>query len=77
MRPDEDKRLVSMGKGEPTCERCIIELHPSGDGSVCDDCGLNPIQRAAEMSNFIRQTARREMSFERSELVQRFRILNS
>jgi len=77
MRPDKDTRLVSMGKSEATCEKCMMELYPGGSDDVCMDCQLNPINSSDDFGRFIDKTVSRENSFDLDELLQRHRKMNS
>lgn len=43
MRPDQDEKLIAMGKGSNTCDACV-EINPTLSDNVCDTCKLNPLK---------------------------------
>lgn len=71
MRPDQDPRLVSMGKGEPTCEKCMMELYSDASDSICNDCALKPAQGSDEMKELLDKSIDREFSGPISESIAR------
>ncbi len=57
MEPDKDKRLIAMGKGEPTCDLCI-KLYPDFD--ECETCSLNSMIDSDEAAKkFVMDSMRR------------------
>jgi len=60
VRPDQDSRLTSMGKGEPTCDLCF-QFYPGGSETddVCDDCKLNPMETEGGKTQFIKDATDR------------------
>ena len=76
MRPDQDERLTSMGIGEPTCDKCMMELYAGGDDSICNDCQLRPTQSEEGKKNFLKAAANREFSLPIEKSVDRFGKLN-
>jgi len=67
MRPDQDKRLLEMGKGNDTCSKCMNQLYSSVDDEICDDCNLNPLKSGTENLNQFIGDALKEAQ-EKSEL---------
>ncbi len=75
MRPDQDLRLTSIGIGEPTCEKCTMELYVGADDSVCNDCNLNPMKRG-DAEKFMKDALDRESGLPLAQLVERNAIMN-
>lgn len=77
-RPDQDEELIVMGVGEPTCEKCMMELYPNAPDSICDECDLNTMKRGKkqEANKFLDDTIKRESLLPIEELLHRNTILN-
>lgn len=75
MRPDENPVLIAMRPSEKTCDKCITELYPNEDPSVCDDCKLNSAKNGG-IEKFIEESAKREFSLPVKEVLRRHEIMN-
>ena len=75
IRPDHDKRLTSMGVGNATCDKCLMELYPSADDSPCEDCNLNPMKKG-DATQFVEEAIRQESSLSKDEIMQRHSKMN-
>ena len=75
MRPDQDERLTSMSIGEPTCEKCMMELYQNSPDNVCEDCQLNPMGKGND-EKFIKDVVNRETKQSFSKTLKRFYIIN-
>ena len=49
-RPDEHPELAAMGPGQATCDVCVMKYFPNQPDSICNDCGLNPVEAGNEAS---------------------------
>ncbi|NQT50316.1 hypothetical protein HQ571_06510 [Candidatus Kuenenbacteria bacterium] len=74
-RPDQDPRLTSIGIGEATCEKCMMELYSGADDSICEDCNLNALKKG-DPSQFITDAMKREDSLSLEELAERNKAMN-
>lgn len=74
MRPDQDKRLTSMGAGHATCEKCTMELYRDDDVSICTDCGLNPY-KAGKIEEFVKDAVENESRFSLGGLIARAKMM--
>lgn len=74
MRPDEDRRLTSMRKGESTCDLCI-RLYPKSE--VCENCALNPMVDSDEAAKtFVKESWEFKMDII-DEMTQAFIVLKA
>lgn len=75
MRPNQDQRLTSMGLGNATCDKCIVELYPDADTSICDDCDLNALEKG-DATQFVLDALAKEATFPLDELLRRHKIMS-
>lgn len=76
MRPDEDHKLITIGKGPDTCELCMKELYPNIEDKDCLDCNLNPIKKIG-LKKLIKEASEHEAAFRRGQLLQRYNNVNN
>ncbi len=75
MRPDENPVLIAIGSGEEACDKCMTELHPNEDDSICNGCKLSPA-KSGEMKEFMEKSVKREFSLPVKEVLKRHEIMN-
>jgi len=76
MRPDQDPILTKMGIGTNTCNKCMTELYPNTDDSICDNCNLNAIKKG-DATQYIKEVMDHEASFPNTELKQQNAALST
>ncbi|MFH1667542.1 MAG: hypothetical protein ABH884_00775 [Candidatus Komeilibacteria bacterium] len=76
MDPDQDPRLTILGPSQETCDKCMMELYPDVDDSICDNCGLNSMNNGQSIKEFISEAAEHESQFSEIELRDRQKKMN-